>query len=128
MNEPVKLTTAELDRLAELVDALEKAKSDKKETETIKEKLMIFFRENHIKTFHHGNIVIRFTDERTTNEFDVDLLQEKYPEIWKECHCEHVREPHISIKKKVIKEESGEPSFEELSDEEKSALMSEKMS
>lgn len=106
------VSTVELDRLADLTDALLDAKKNKEERDVILNKIMDFFRENGIKSYRHGDIVIRFTDSRETNQFDVDLLKAKYPEIWTECHAVHVRAPHLSIKKSPVKDET-EETFEE---------------
>lgn len=100
-----ELTTTELDRISDLTDALLAAKKDRSERDVILSKIMDFFRENKIKTYRHGDIVIRFTDERTTNQFDVDMLRMKYPEIWTECHANHVRPAHLAIKKIPVKED-----------------------
>lgn len=112
------LQTTDLERLSELITALEKAKQDKAEKKVIVEKIMDFFRENDIKTYHYGDLLIRFTDERTTIQFDVEMLQSKYPEIWKECHSEKVRQPHLQIKKTTKKTENPEDDFVPPEDEE----------
>lgn len=125
MNDQEKISTIDLDRLQDLLDLFNKAKEGSREAQSIKLKLMDFFREQGIKTFKYKNILIRFTEGRETNEFDVHVLMDKYPEIWKECHSLNYREPHISIKKINAKkdEDSGEPTEEEIA--ESMAAMSE---
>ena len=111
------LSTADLERLSALVASLEQAKKDKAEKNAIAEKIMEFFRSTGLKSFKYKDIVIRFTDERETTEFDVDMLREKYPEIWKECHSLNVRPPHLSIKKRTVKEDDDDlPTDEELAE------------
>ena len=115
------LQTSDLERLSQLLDSLNQAKKDRNEKAVIEEKIMEFFRQTGIKTYHYGDVTIRFTDSRETNEFDVDLLRQKYPDIWKECHSTNTRPPHLQIKKSTRKyeedENSGEPSLEELGEE-----------
>ena len=82
------LKTEDIERLETLLVNLEQAKKDKQEQNVIKDKIMDFMRQLKIKTFRQGNIVMRLTDTRTTNEFDVDMLREKYPAIWEECHSQ----------------------------------------
>lgn len=109
------LSTADLERLSALLDSLDKAKKDRAEKDAISEKIMDFFRSTGLKSFKYKDIVIRFTDERETTEFDVDILREKYPEIWQECHGTNVRPPHLSIKKRVVKDDEDDlPTDEEL--------------
>lgn len=107
------LKTDDLKRMNALMTSLAEAKANKAEANAIKEKIMDFMRETGIKTFRENGLLLRLTDERTTCEFDVDLLRTKYPEIWKECHSEKVRAPHLSIKK-VSMPEDEEPTDEEL--------------
>lgn len=109
------LKTEDIERLEELIDNLAQAKKDKAEQAVIKNKIMDFMRSLNIKTFRQGNIVMRLTDRRETNEFDVDMLRQKYPDIWKECHSKQVREPHLQIKKSVIVQDD-EPTEEELNE------------
>lgn len=119
MTDQKNLQTTDLERLSQLLDSLAQAKEDSKEKKTIEEKIMVFFRENGIKSYRYGDIVIRFTDERTTNEFDVDLLRQRYPKIWEECHAENTRPPHLQIRKKKSKkadEEDDVPTDEELAE------------
>lgn len=110
------LKTEDIERLEELIDNLAQAKKDKAEQAVIKDKIMDFMRSLNIKTFRQGNIVMRLTDRRETNEFDVDMLRQKYPEIWKECHSTQVREAHLQIKKSVIAQHDDEPTDEELNE------------
>lgn len=107
------LSTTELDRLSELMTALENAKKNKAESEVIKNKIMDFMEQNNIKTFRHNDILIRYTPQRTTNEFDVFMLKEKYPKIWEECHSDQIRQPHLQIKR-TAPEKDDEPTDEEL--------------
>lgn len=93
------LQEKDLSKLSKLLDSLEKAKRDKMESQVIMDKLIEFFRETGLKSYKTSDLVIRFVDERKTLQFDAELLQIKYPEIWKECHSERVRKPHLSIKK-----------------------------
>lgn len=112
-----KLKTEDLKRLETLMTNLEQAKKDKNEQSVIKEKIMDFMRELNIKTFREGNLVIRLTDKRTTNEFDVDMLREKYPQIWEECHSVQERPAHLQIKRsKAVENEDDIPSDEELNE------------
>lgn len=92
------LTEADVARFDALTVALEAAKNDKKEREIINQKLIEFFRAHNLKSFKTEKYVIRFADARETNQFDAELLQSKYPEIWKECHTIAKRKPHISVK------------------------------
>lgn len=94
------LQEKDLAKLSDLMSALEAAKKDKAEKEVIVLKLMEFFRETGLKSYKTDSLIIRFVDTRETSQFDPELLQEKYPEIWKECHATKQRPPHISIKKK----------------------------
>lgn len=110
------LKTEDIERLEELIDNLAQAKKDKAEQAVIKDKIMDFMRSLNIKTFRQGNIVMRLTDRRETNEFDVDMLRQKYPEIWKECHSTQVREAHLQIKKSVVVQHDDEPTDEELNE------------
>lgn len=109
------LKTEDIERLETLMDNLAQAKKDKAEQAVIKDKIMDFMRSLNIKTFRQGNIVMRLTDRRETNEFDVDMLRQKYPEIWKECHSTQVREAHLQIKKRVVVQDD-EPTEEELNE------------
>lgn len=109
------LKTEDIERLEELMDNLAQAKKDKAEQAVIKDKIMDFMRSLNIKTFRQGNIVMRLTDRRETNEFDVDMLRQKYPEIWKECHSTQVREAYLQIKKRVVVQDD-EPTEEELNE------------
>lgn len=109
------LKTEDIERLEELMDNLAQAKKDKAEQAVIKDKIMDFMRSLNIKTFRQGNIVMRLTDRRETNEFDVDMLRAKYPDIWKECHSTQVREAHLQIKKRVVVQDD-EPTEEELNE------------
>ena len=109
------LKTEDIERLEELMDNLAQAKKDKAEQAVIKNKIMDIMRSINIKTFRQGNIVMRLTDRRETNEFDVDMLRAKYPDIWKECHSKQVREPHLQIKKAVVVQDD-EPTEEELNE------------
>ena len=93
------LQDKDLSKLSKLLDNLEKAKRDKMESQVIMDKLVEFFRETGLKSYKTSELIIRFVDERKTVQFDAELLQSKYPEIWKECHTEHIRKPHLSIKK-----------------------------
>ncbi len=110
------LKTEDIERLEELIDNLAQAKKDKAEQAVIKDKIMDFMRSLNIKTFRQGNIVMRLTDRRETNEFDVDMLRQKYPEIWKECHSTQVREAHLQIKKSIVIQHDDEPTDEELNE------------
>lgn len=109
------LKTEDIERLETLMNNLAQAKKDKAEQAVIKDKIMDFMRSLNIKTFRQGNIVMRLTDRRETNEFDVDMLRQKYPEIWKECHSTQVREAHLQIKKRVVVQDD-EPTEEELNE------------
>lgn len=102
-----KLNSKDMDRLSALVDRLENAKGDEREKELIMEKIKEFFRETGMKSFRYNDIVIRFTDDRVTNQFDVDILREKYPEIWLECHSDKVRPAYVSITKQPLKKQEG---------------------
>lgn len=115
------LQTEDLERLSSLLDSLDQAKKDRNEKKVIEEKIMQFFRDTGIKTYRYGNVVIRFTDQRTTNEFDVDMLRQKYPKIWEECHSDNVRPPHLQIAKTNRKEVSPEENSEDLPTEEELA-------
>ena len=112
------LKTEDIERLETLLVNLEQAKKDKAEQNVIKDKIMDFMRQLGIKTFRQGNIVMRLTDTRTTNEFDVDMLREKYPQIWEECHSQKTRDPHLQIKRVASKQdvEDDVPSDEELNE------------
>lgn len=109
-----KLKTEDISRLEALMSNLEQAKKDKAEQNLIKEKIMDFMRELNIKTFREGGLVIRLTDKRTTNEFDVDMLREKYPKIWEECHSIQERPAHLQIKRSKVVNKDDEPTDEEL--------------
>lgn len=109
-----KLNADDLSRLSDLMTALEQAKKDSVERKQILDKVMDFFRANNIKTYHYNDIVIRFTDSRETNQFDVQMLMQKYPEIWKECHSVVTRPPHLAVTKLKKTEEDDVPSDEEL--------------
>ena len=109
------LSTTELDRLSELMTELENAKKNKAESEVIKDKIMAFMEQNNINTFRHNDILIRYTPKRTTNEFDVFMLKDKYPDIWEECHSNQVRPPHLQIKR-TSPEKDDEPTDEELNE------------
>lgn len=109
-----KLKTEDISRLETLMSSLEQAKKDKAEQNLIKDKIMDFMRELNIKTFREGGLVIRLTDKRTTNEFDVDMLREKYPKIWEECHSIKERPAHLQIKKSNAVNKDDEPTDEEL--------------
>lgn len=112
------LTSEDLARLSQLLDSLNQAKKDKNEKSEIEVKIMDFFRQTGIKTYHYGDVTIRFTDERETNEFDVETLMSKYPEIWKECHAIHKRPPHLLIKKTTrVSEDDDLPTPEEIMEE-----------
>lgn len=108
------LTTEEMNRLNDLLASLEQAKKDKRETESIKEKIMNFMRENKMKSFKYNNIVMRLSDERTTVAFDIDLLRQDYPEIFEKCHSTQVRPAHLSIKRVGGKVADEKPTDEEL--------------
>lgn len=115
MTNNATLSATDLARLSDLMTALEQAKKDKNEQRVILDKIMDFFRANNIKTYHYNDIVIRFTDARQTNQFDVDMLQSKYPEIWEECHSVVTRPPHLQVKKLAKADDSDDvPSDEEL--------------
>ena len=107
------LKTEDLNRLSTLMTDLADARANKAEANAIKEKIMDFMRETGIKSFRENGLYIRFTEARTTNEFDAELLRTKYPDIWKECHSEQVRPAHLLIKK-VAKPKDDEPTDEEL--------------
>lgn len=107
------LKTEDLNRLNTLMTDLADARANKAEANAIKTKIMDFMRESNLKSFCENGLYIRFTEARTTNEFDVELLRKKYPDIWKECHSEQVRLAHLSIKK-VAKPKDEEPTDEEL--------------
>ena len=109
------LKTEDLQRLNALMTNLTEAKANKAEANAIKEKIMDFMREAGIKTFRANGLFLRLTEERTTNEFDADMLRAKYPDIWKECHSEKVRAAHLQIKK-VAPDAEDEPTDEELSE------------
>ena len=98
-----------MERLSDLMDNLEKAKGDEAEKKVILDKIMEFFRQTGMKSFRYGDIVVRFVEARTTDAFDVDMLREKYPTIWAECHTTQFRPATISISKKPLakKEEEG---------------------
>ena len=120
MKNNVELTTQDLERLSGLLTSLEKAKRDKNEKSAIEARIMDFFRQTGIKTYRYKDVVIRFTDERKTVQFDADMLRMKYPEIWKECHSEQTRPPHLQIKKTSTvedPEETGAPTVEEIAEE-----------
>ena len=112
------LSTEDLARLSDLMDSLEQAKKDKNEKNVILNKIMDFFRMNGIKSYRYGDVRIQFTDERETNQFDVDILRAKYPEIWKECHSVVTREPHLAVTKLKSKKKADDsddlPTDEEL--------------
>lgn len=107
------LTTNDLARLNALMTDLVEAKANKAEANSIKTKIMDFMRNTGIKSFRENGLYIRFTEARTTCEFDVELLRTKYPDIWKKCHSEQVRPAHLSIKKVPMPEDE-EPTDEEL--------------
>lgn len=111
-----ELQTQDLDRLDELMIRLEQAKKDKNEQSVIKNKIMDFMRELGLKTFRQGNITIRLTDARTTNQFDVDMLRIKYPAIWDECHSVQSRPAHLQIIRKDIKDNTVEMTDDELAE------------
>ena len=98
------LSTTDMERLSVLMDNLEKAKGDENEKKVIMAKIMDFFRQTGMKSFRYGDIVVRFVETRTTEAFDVDLLREKYPTIWAECHTTQFRPATISITKKPLAE------------------------
>lgn len=100
MKNQTALQTTDLERLSQLLDSLAQAKVDSKEKKEIEEKVMQFFRETGIKSYTYKDVTIQFTDERTTNEFDVDMLRQKYPKIWEECHSDQIRPAHLAIRKK----------------------------
>lgn len=95
----MNIENIDLNRLLELITALEAAKASKEERDTINTMLIDFFRETGLKSYKTDDLIIRFVDERETNQFDVDMLKDKYPDIWEECHSPKIRPPHISIKK-----------------------------
>lgn len=101
-----KLNSKDMERLSELMSSLEKSKGDEYEKKLIEEKIKDFFRETGMKSFRYNDIVIRFTDDRTTEQFDVDMLREKYPEIWAECKSVKVRPAYLYIRKEPSKKET----------------------
>ena len=101
------LQSKDLDRLSQIMTELAKAKNSKAEQNVIKNKLIDFFRETGLKSYKTDELVIRFVEERYTNQFSEEKLQSLYPEIWKECHDNVKRPPHISIV--PIKAASKEP-------------------
>lgn len=116
---PVNLTTEDLENLSKLMATLDDAKFARDQKKVIEGKIMDFFRQVGINTYHYGDILMRFTEERDTNQFDVEMLKTKYPEIWKECHSVNRRPPHLLIKKVAKKKNvDGEEDFIPPEDEE----------
>lgn len=110
----VNLTTDDLDRLGQLMTDLANAKRSKKESDLIRSKIMDFMRENNIKSFKHNDIMLRFVDERKTIQFDSQMLKDKYPEIWLECHSEATRPANLIIRRTTPDKDA--PTDEELAD------------
>lgn len=108
------LTTDDLNRLSQLMTDLANAKQSKKESELIRLKIMAFMKENNIKSFKHNDISLRFVDERKTIQFDSQMLKEKYPEIWLECHSEATRPANLIISRTTPDKDA--PTDEELAD------------
>jgi uncharacterized protein YwqG len=93
------LDDKDLDRLSEIITELTKADGDKAEKKEIMDKLIVFFRETGRKSYRTKDLVIRFVDDRDTLSFDIDMLKDKYPAIWKECHKVHHRDANVNIHK-----------------------------
>lgn len=108
------LTTEDLDRLEQLMKDLANAKQSKAESNLIRAKIMDFMRANNIKSFKHNDIMLRFVEERTTIQFDVQLLKSKYPDIWKECHGEAMRPADLIIQRTTP--DKDDPTDEELAE------------
>jgi hypothetical protein len=97
--EKPQLTDADMARLSEIMTELGTANANKEEKNKIKEKLIAFFRQTGLKSYRTKDLVLRFVDERDTMAFDVEMLQTKYPEVWKECHTKHHRDANVNIRK-----------------------------
>lgn len=106
------LNANDLKRLAELMDNLNNANLDRKESDIIKDKLKAFFKATGLKSYRYGDMVIRFVDDYESRSFDLDMLRERYPAIFDECHSTIIKPCILSIAKRPLKRKKNEEDIE----------------